>query len=136
MSHLLDANTAIDHFRFGPASKATARMAVAPAGSVLLSSVVIGELFYGAFHSPPAHQAANLALVIKIQARFPSVAYDDRSAEHYGRVRAHLASIGLLIGPNDLLIAATALANGLTLVTNNTSEFSRVPGLVIEDWLK
>jgi tRNA(fMet)-specific endonuclease VapC len=138
VSHLLDANTIIHHFRYGPASKATARMTAAPAGSVFLSSVVIGELFYGAFHSLPSHQSANLALVAKIQARFPSIPFDDRAAEHYGHVRAHLASAGSLIGPNDpndLLIAATARANGLTLVTNNTKEFSRVPGLVIEDWL-
>ncbi len=135
MSHLLDANTIIHHFRFGPASKATARMAAAPAGTVFLSSVVIGELFYGAYHGAPSHRAANLALVAKIQARFPSLSFDDQAAEHYGRIRADLASRGLLIGPNDLLIAATALANGLTLVTNDTKEFGRVPGLTVEDWL-
>jgi tRNA(fMet)-specific endonuclease VapC len=45
-----------------------------------------------------------------------------------------LASTGTLIGPNDLLIAAIALANGLTVVTHNSTEFSRAPGLTIEDW--
>ena len=48
--------------------------------------------------------------------------------------RAHLAAQGTLIGPNDLLIAASARANGLTLVTHNTAEFRRVPGLSLEDW--
>jgi tRNA(fMet)-specific endonuclease VapC len=135
VSHLLDANTIIHHFRYGLASKATARMAAAPAGTVFLSSVVIGEQFYGAYHGAPSLLPANLALVTKIQAQFPSVSFDDQAAERYGRIRAHLASAGQLIGPNDLLIAATALANGLTLVTNNTKEFSRVPGLVFEVWL-
>jgi tRNA(fMet)-specific endonuclease VapC len=59
---------------------------------------------------------------------------DDRAAEQYGPIRADLASRGLLIGPNDLMIAAIALANGCTLVTHNTAEFSRVPGLTLEDW--
>ena len=59
---------------------------------------------------------------------------DDRAAEEYGKVRAHLAALGTPIGPNDLLIAAIALANQMTLVTHNTTEFSRVPGLSLEDW--
>ena len=46
----------------------------------------------------------------------------------------HLAGLGTVIGPNDLLIASIALASGLTLVTHNTGEFSRVPGLKLEDW--
>jgi tRNA(fMet)-specific endonuclease VapC len=135
LSHLLDANTLIDHFRRGPASKVTTRLATAPVGTVFLSSIDVGELIYGAYRSGASYQAGNLALVVSVQARFPSVPFDDRAAEQYGRIRAQLASGGLLIGPNDLLIAATALANGLTLVTNNTVEFSRVPSLVIEDWL-
>ena len=59
---------------------------------------------------------------------------DDRAAEEYGKVRALLAALGTPIGPNDLLIAAIALANQMTLVTHNTAEFSRVPGLALEDW--
>ncbi len=52
----------------------------------------------------------------------------------YGPIRANLERAGKLIGGNDLLIASIALANGLTLVSHNVSEFSRVPGLVVEDW--
>jgi len=55
-------------------------------------------------------------------------------AERYARLRAELEGCGAVIGGNDLWIAATALAHGATLVTNNTGEFSRVPGLTIEDW--
>ncbi len=63
-----------------------------------------------------------------------SLAFDDRAAEEYGKTRAYLSSMGTLIGPNDLIIAATAVAHGCTLVSHNTREFSRVPGLLLEDW--
>jgi len=56
--------------------------------------------------------------------------------KHYGSIRAELASIGLPIGPNDLLIAAIAVAHHLRLVTHNVTEFSRVPQLILEDWEK
>jgi tRNA(fMet)-specific endonuclease VapC len=105
-----------------------------PPGTVLLCSVVVGELIYGALHSGATHRAANLALVASLQRQFVSLPFDDRAAEKYGEVREHLATMGTPIGPNDLMIAAIALANGLTLVTNNTSEFSRVAGLTLEDW--
>jgi len=80
------------------------------------------------------NEAVNRALISGLLAQFDSVPFDDAAAEAYGRLRAHLTTTGQLIGPNDLLIAAIALANGLTLVTHNTAEFSRVPGLVIDDW--
>lgn len=50
------------------------------------------------------------------------------------RRRSYLAGLGLMIGPYDLMISGIALSNGLIVVTHNTSEFSRVPGLVLEDW--
>ena len=134
MSHLLDTNSAIDHLRRGPNSNVTARLAAAPPGSVVLCSVVVAELYYGALHSGPAHQAANLALLAQFRQPFVSLPFDDRAAEAYGRIREHLAAVGKPIGPHDLMIAAIALAQGLTLVTHNTAEFSRVPGLTLEDW--
>lgn len=76
----------------------------------------------------------NLAVVRGFAIPFVSLPFDDRSAEEYAKVRADLSAKGALIGPNDLLIAAIALANGLTLMTNNTAEFSRVVGLTLEDW--
>ncbi|HYH67125.1 MAG TPA: type II toxin-antitoxin system VapC family toxin, partial [Urbifossiella sp.] len=60
--------------------------------------------------------------------------YDDPAAEECGRIEAHLAAIGRLIGPNDLQIAAIARFRGMTVVTHNTAEFGRVPGLLVEDW--
>jgi tRNA(fMet)-specific endonuclease VapC len=134
VSHLLDTDSWVDHLRHGPTSKVTARLAAAPPGSVYLCSLVVGELIYGAFHSGPAHQAGNLALIASLRQQFVSLPFDDRAAEEYGKARAHLASAGTLIGPNDLIIAAIALAHGFTLVTHNTQEFSRVPGLLLDDW--
>ena len=66
--------------------------------------------------------------------RFKSMPFDDVAAHSYGVIRAALETAGQSIGPNDTLIAAIALANGLTVVTHNTREFRRVPGLLVEDW--
>ena len=60
--------------------------------------------------------------------------FDDSAAAAYGEIRAHLQRAGRLIGGNDLLIAAIAQTNNLTLVTHNTGEFTRVPNLPVEDW--
>ena len=95
---------------------------------------MLAELFYGAMRSGVVYQATNLALLAKLRQQFVSLPFDDRAAEDYGRVRAHLAALGTPIGPNDLMIASIALANQLTLVTHNTLEFNRVPGLALEDW--
>lgn len=134
MSHLLDTNSWIDHLRKGPTSKVTVRLAAAAPGSVYLCSVVLAELLYGAVRSGPPHEAKNRSLISHLQSQFASFSFDDRAAEEYGKIRAHLVQLGLPIGPNDFLIASISLANGLTLVTNNTVEFRRVPGLNLEDW--
>jgi tRNA(fMet)-specific endonuclease VapC len=134
VSHLLDTNAFVDHLRRGPKSKVTARLLTCPPGSVYLCSVVLGELIFGAVRSGPVHESSNRAMIAGLQALFPTKPFDDAEAEEYGKLRAHLAASGHLIGPNDLMIAAIALASGLTLVTHNASEFSRVPGLMLEDW--
>jgi tRNA(fMet)-specific endonuclease VapC len=94
---------------------------------------LVGELIYGAERAGTAHRAHNRLRVEQLRQQFTSVPFDDSAAEEYGKMRAHLAALGTPIGPNDLLIAAIALANGLILVTQNTIEFSRVTGLSIED---
>jgi tRNA(fMet)-specific endonuclease VapC len=77
--------------------------------------------------------AANRAAVDALVAPYPSLPYDDRAADQFVRIRRHLESLGQMIGPYDVQIAAITLANQGTLVTHNVSEFSRVPGLSIED---
>jgi len=99
---------------------------------VHLCSVVKAELLYGAWHS--SRVAENLATLENFFAPFSSLPFDDICADHYGKIRAVLARAGTPIGPNDMLIAATARAHGLVLVTHNTEELSRVPDLQLEDW--
>lgn len=99
---------------------------------MLLCSVVKAELYHGARRS--SRVGENLALLRRFFQPFISLPFDDRCAEHYGQVRSELEREGRLIGPNDLLIAATARAHELTLVTHNTDEFARVSGLLLEDW--
>ena len=132
MTHLLDTNSCVEHLRRGAASPVTAKLATVPVGSVVLCSVVVAELHYGAHRS--ARIAETLGQVQAFCSRFQSLPFDDPAAEVYGRIRAHLTANGSNIGPNDLFITAIALANDLTLVTNNTGEFVRVPGLKLEDW--
>ena len=108
MSYLLDTNSFVEHLRRGSTSNVTAKLVAASPGSVYLCSVVLAELLYGARHSNAAHQAANLALVARLRRQFVSLPFDDRSAEEYGILRAHLSILGALIGPNDLMIAAIA----------------------------
>jgi tRNA(fMet)-specific endonuclease VapC len=75
-----------------------------------------------------------LTLLRRFFQEFATLAFDERCEEVYGAIRAQLALAGTLIGPNDLLIAAIAVANEVTVVTHNTAEFGRVTGLRIEDW--
>jgi tRNA(fMet)-specific endonuclease VapC len=99
---------------------------------VALCDIVKAELFYGAERSQAPER--NLAILEQFLSRFRSFPFDGAAAKIHGRVKAALASRGALIGPHDLLIAAIAIANGLALVTHNVQEFSRIDGLVFEDW--
>ena len=97
-----------------------------------VSVITLAELEYGVFNSsnPDRNQLA-LTLFLANIAIEP---FGDDAAIEYGRIRADLRRKGAPIGANDLLIAAHAKSLGLTLVTNNTREFNRVEGLVVEDW--
>ena len=99
---------------------------------IVLCSVVKAELYYGAHRSARSNE--NLKNMREFFRSFESLPFDDAAAEQYGHLRAFLTEQGKPIGPNDLLIAAIALANNVTLVTHNTDEFKRVPGLQMEDW--
>ncbi|HEX8202422.1 MAG TPA: type II toxin-antitoxin system VapC family toxin [Isosphaeraceae bacterium] len=131
--YLLDSKACIQSLRNRDPAL-IARFQSHPAAELRLCSVVIGELYYGAYKSPPAYRMANLARLAKFVAPFLSLPDDDPAAEVFGRIRADVASRGVLLVPYDLQIAAIALVHSLTLVTHNTREFSQVPGLTIEDW--
>lgn len=99
---------------------------------VFCCSVVRAELLFGARKSQRVDW--NLEGFSRLLQPFESLPFDDDAAGHYGLIRAVLERAGTLIGANDLLIAAIALARDLVLVTRNHREFARVPGLRIEEW--
>jgi tRNA(fMet)-specific endonuclease VapC len=103
------------------------------AGRMAISAITLSELHHGAEKS--ARVAQNLAVVEDFASRLEVLPYTGRASQHYGAIRATLDRIGRPIGVNDLHIAAHARSEGLTLVTNNVSEFERVPGLLIENWV-
>ncbi len=131
MKYLLDTNTCIRYLN-GRSEKIKQNMAAVSQQDIALCSVVKAELFYGAMKS--LHPENNLARQRRFTDSFVSLPFDDNAAEVYGQIRAQLEKAGTPIGPNDLLIAAIALANNLTLVTHNTREFSRIAILPCEDW--
>ena len=133
MKYLLDTNTCIGWLRLSQ-PKIVARIKLDIPAELVICSVVVGELIYGAERAAPAHQANNRLRVEQLRLQFVSLPFDDGAALQYGKLRSHLASLGTPIGPNDLMIAAIALTHGLVLVTHNTSEFRLVPGLSLEDW--
>jgi tRNA(fMet)-specific endonuclease VapC len=133
VTYLLDSNAWIVVFR-GTSAAVADQIKARPVTDIALRSVVLAELWYGAMRSGPAHRAMNEALIEEVRSKYVSVPFDDAAALEYADIRAHLSGSGQPIGPNDLMIAAIARAHGLTLVTHNTAEFSRVPGLGIEDW--
>ncbi len=129
MRYLLDANAIIALLDDTTSAIARRIRRYAPR-DFAVSAVVIHELYYGAFRSQRVEQ--NVARVDALQ--FSVLEFDLDDARQAGEIRAHLASKGMPIGPYDVLIAGQARARELTLVTHNTSEFQRVPGLKVEDW--
>ena len=108
------------------------RLRRTPVADLCISVITKSELLYGVEVSPRRQQdevALNAFLQYVEALEFP-----DQAAAHYATIRAHLKSGGMMIGANDLFIAAHARSLDLTLVTNNTREFGRVPKLSIENW--
>lgn len=103
------------------------------AGHMAISSITLAELIHGAEKSSKVSD--NLRVVEDFASRLEVLPYGAKAAGHYGSIRAALEKIGQPIGINDLHIAAHARAEGLTLVTNNLSEFSKVPALQFENWV-
>lgn len=131
MIRLLDTNVCIQLWQ-RKNLKVRSRFEQFSPNEVALCSVVKAELLFGAQRSQ--NREANLSLLGKLFAPLSSYEFDDSAAAHYAKIRSDLSQSGQIIGANDLLIAAIALSNGLTLITHNTSEFARIEGLLMEDW--
>ena len=131
MRYLLDTNVWIAVLR-DPVVPLADRFRNLLPENIQTCSIVVSELRHGCLRS--ARASANRAAVDALLAPFASLPFDDAAAEQFAEIRFSLEQSGQMIGPYDAQIAAIALANGCTLVTHNTAEFSRVPGLTLEDW--
>jgi len=125
MIWLLDTNACIRYLN-GRAPKLKQRIDSASPVDLVVCSVVKAELYCGAAKSNDP--VRSLAKQEAFLSQFSSLVFDDIAAEAYGQIRSELELKGQPIGPNDLLIAAIALVNRVTLVTRNTGEFGRVGG--------
>lgn len=102
---------------------------------IMLSAIVVFELWYGTERS--ARRSANQETLRRFMSQgIETLAFDEEDAREAARIRGALASRGTPIGPYDVLIAAQALQRGAILVTANTREFSRVDGLLLENWIE
>jgi tRNA(fMet)-specific endonuclease VapC len=133
MSYCLDTNTCIFHLNKS-ASTVNERLRVLSAEEVLIPSMVVAELLHGAEKS--AKRESNFENLALFLSPYRIISFDQKAARFYASIRAALERKGQIIGPNDIVIAATTLAHNAILVTNDTKEFSCIDGLTIEDWTK
>ena len=129
MRYLLDSNAIITWFNGH--NRALVERLKAHDGEFGTSTIVIFELYFGAFNS--SRVADNIDRLANL--KMPVLEFGEADAKAAGEIRVALKKAGTPIGPYDLLIAAQAKARGLVMVTNNVTEFSRVEGLVVEDWI-
>ena len=106
----------------------------ANANRMAISSITLAELTHGAEKSDRVTE--NLEVIDNFCSRLEVLPYGEKAAQHYGAIRAGLEKLGQPIGVNDIHIAGHARSEGLALVTNNVSEFERVPVLEIENWIR
>ncbi len=131
MSYLLDTNAIIHLMKLH--EPLTARVRASGPASITVSTITLAEMWYGAARSRrPQRSRSEQDLAL---APFRILDFDADAADHYAAARAHLANLGQPVGDRDLMIAGIALANRMTVVTSNTAEFNRVPGLTVEDWM-
>lgn len=131
MIRALDTNVVVDLLR-GKDAELSARYIAGRPSDYAVPEMVRAELLFGAMFS--ARPRENRAAVEKFLAPLRLLPFADDASVHWAEIRMALQASGAPIGANDMVIAATARATACTLVTRNTSEFSRVPGLAVEVW--
>ena len=102
-------------------------------GNICISSITVSELQYGACKSNQIKK--NIKRLEEFLSPFEILAYDETTSNYYGKIRFHIEKQGNEIGPLDMLIAAHALSENLTLITNNEKEFKRIKLLKVENWV-
>lgn len=130
MNYLLDSNTLIDFFKNTGAVRQ--RMAQHKDIDLRLCTPVLWELLAGAFMAQ--NGSSQLSRLKELENRLTVLPFDLDSARQAAKTSAHLERIGTPIGTVDTMISGIALAHDLTIVTRNTREFERVPGLRVENW--
>lgn len=132
MKYLLDTNICIYIIKHKP-REAIERFNTLQPSDIAISAITVSELEYGAQKSqrPQQNAAALQQFLIPLEV----LAFDQQAARIYGMIRANLERQGQVIGSLDMLIAAQAISEGVTLVTNNLGEFSRIPNLPLENWI-
>ena len=129
--YLLDTNTCI-YFMKNTYPGLTERIMSMSPGEICISSVTVFELEYGAAKSNWGEKTRQkLAIFLS---PFVILPFDADDAVEAGRIRGELKRKGTPVGPYDVQIAGQGLAKNLTIITHNTDEFTRVPGLRVEDW--
>jgi tRNA(fMet)-specific endonuclease VapC len=131
MQYMLDTDTCV-YLSRKSSPKVLARVRRYSPGDLVISAVTYGELRFGA--EKGVHPETGLKILDEFTDAVPVVALGKPVGEFYGKLRLYLQRKGQIIGNNDLWIAAHCLQLGLTLVTNNEREFSRIPNLAIENW--
>jgi len=130
MKFMLDTNMCVFLMKNRPETVARYKQN-APLG-IAISSITLSELKFGVYNS--ANPESNGENLLRFLIGVDVLDYGGAAADEYGRVRANLRRKGAPIGQMDMLIAAHAKAESLTVVTNNTREFGQVEGLCLEDW--
>jgi len=130
LEYMLDTNICIYVIKNRPAALRERFDQLAEA--LCISTVTLAELLYGVEKS--ARRGQNLEAVEQFAARLDVLPFSPKAAAHFGQIRAELERVGAPCGAYDMLIAAHARSEGLTLVTNNVREFQRMPGLRIDNW--
>ncbi|MFC7461429.1 type II toxin-antitoxin system tRNA(fMet)-specific endonuclease VapC [Hydrogenophaga defluvii] len=131
LRYLLDTNIVIYVLKQRPVEVLS--VFNANSNRMAISSITLAELLHGAEKS--LRVSDNLVAIEDFCSRLEVLPYGPKAAQHYGAIRAVLEKQGQPIGVNDLHIAGHARSEGLVLVTNNVSEFVRVPALEVENWV-
>ncbi len=133
MIYMLDTNICSYIIRNTPEEIKVKLKEVEQEHELALSSIVVSELFYGAYKK---NSERLINLVKSFVENFTIYSFDTKSAEIYGKIRAELERKGNIIGAYDLQIAAHAVSLGAVLVTNNEKEFRRIENLKVENWVR
>lgn len=133
MKFYLDTNVCI-YFLKGMYPKLLDKMMAKSPDDIKIPSMVKAELFYGARKSMRIEE--NLEKVKRFLLPFEIVPFNSKAAACYSEIRSKLEQTGSIVGPNDLVIAATVIANEGILITNNEKEFSRIDELELENWVQ